>query len=309
MLNPTSRVYSEINMRTEQKKTFERNEEDALHTALNVIANLSKADTTVETVKSVGLSLKDTYYNKFKKDDIIYDASIAPEGTDPAMILNDDALYVNVAKGLPADMTYVEIAGVRKNAANIIKVSIGMSAYIHAPMWKIDDEGVLKVAIPYICAGVDPVKGTTTVTAGGINYEVPVAEPLEKGALEITKAVIQTKTGCAGSIAVRGSEVDVVLGHKGQMAGVVFRANGAEILDTSLPIYVITGTGSVSITYPETCDSEMVTYAFYTFPYANHPVTEEENGQTRDLEKTIAIPGYGSINLTIHGTLLYTPAE
>lgn len=307
MLKPTSLVHVRINEFAAQKREYASNAEDALITMMNVVASLSKEEVTPSTVETASQSMKDTYYNKFKKDDMIYDKSIAPEGHPEDKILKDEAFYISVAKGIPADLSYVSIGGVRRKADETVKLSIGMSAFIKAPLWKVDETGVLKVAIPYLCAAADVETGMSTVVAGGIVYNVPAFTPVEGAKpMVISKAVIENKEGCAGAVTVDGNKVDAAIGHCGQMAGLVLSSNGKAITDTALLVYVLKNDGTASITTPEMCNGENVTYAWYSFPYSNRPVSEEEDGIVSNTVKRLVVPGYGSLEVSIHAEKVYT---
>lgn len=309
MLKPTSLVHARINEFAAQKKEYKANAEDALITMMNVVASLSKEEVTPSTVETATQSMKETYYNKFKKGDMIYDKSIAPEGHPEEKILKDEAFYISIAKGLPVDLGYVSIGGVRRKVDETVKLSIGMSAFIKAPLWKVDETGVLKVAMPYLCAAADVATGMSTVVAGGIVYNVPAFTPVEGAKpMVISKAVIEEKAGCAGAVEVDGDKVYATIGHCGQMAGLVLSSNGAAITDTELLVYVLKEDGTASITTPEMCNGESVSYAWYSFPYSNRPVSEEEDGAFSTVSKRLVVPGYGNLDVTFQARKVYTPA-
>lgn len=302
MLKPTSLTNVRINAAAEQKKEFAANAEDAMFTMMTVVSNLSKEEQTPETVKAIADSMQETYYNKFSNKDIIYDTSIAPEGTDEQYILKDESMFIDVAKGLPENLTYVDIAGVRRKLGEVCKISVGMNAFVHTPMWKIVD-GVLKVATPWMYAGADPETGIINVVAGGITYPVQVMEPVDVSKrLKIVSADVGTKEGCVGKISFEGDSIDLVLGHHGQAGGVILAAGDTQIVDTAQQIFIIQETGNASIVTPENLNGNVVTYMFYPFPYENRPVEESESGAHRTNTRHLVIPGYGAITLTIHAT-------
>lgn len=307
MLNPSSLTYARINAVAEQKKNFAANAEDALLTMMTVVSNLSKEEQTPETVKTVADSMQETYYNKFKNKDVIYDASIAPEGTEEQYIVKDDSMFITVANGLPEDLTYVDIAGVRRKLGEVCKISVGMNAFVHTPMWKIVD-GVLKIATPWMYAGADPETGIVSVVAGGITYPVQVMEPVDASKrLKIVSADVGKKEGCVGEISFEGDTIDIVLGHHGQAGGVVLAAGDTQIVDTAQQIFIIQETGNASIVTPEKLNGKVVSYMFYPFPYENRPVEEEESGAHRTNTRHLVIPGYGAITLTINATQIAGP--
>lgn len=307
MLKPTSLTNVRINAAAEQKKEFAANAEDAMFTMMTVVSNLSKEEQTPETVKAIADSMQETYYNKFTNKDIIYDASIAPEGTDEQYILKDESMFIDVAKGLPGDLTYVDISGVRRKANQICRISVGMNAFVHTPMWKIVD-GVLKVATPWMYAGADPDTGITNVVAGGITYSVNVFKPAEDAKkLKVASVSVDKKEGCIGEVSFDGTKIDVKLGHHGQAIMIVLNAGDTAITDTSQQIFTLYENGNVSITTPERFGGVDATYVVYLFPYENRPVTEEESGDHRTSILRLVIPGYGAITLECNATQIAGP--
>lgn len=300
-LKPTSLVNSRIISWSEQKKAYDNDAKDALYTMMSVVSSLTKEEVTAETVKTTSETMKTTYYNKFQNKDVIYDASIAPEGTDEQYILNDDAFYITVASKLP-NVEYLEISGTKIEAGEISKISIGMNAFIHAPLWKVD-EGKLKVAIPFLCAAADPITGLAEVIAGGIRYVVPVMEPVEsEKALVMSSYWVGKIENYTAEINVDGNTIYLRLGHHGQPAGIVLKSGETEITDESILVYLIDDTNRVSIVTPETLLGNKATYAFYSFPYENRAVQPEENGDHRVRTVTLVIPGYGKFEVTIDAT-------
>lgn len=300
-LKPTSLVNARIKCWAEQKKKVAANAEDALFTMIAAVANLTKEEVTAETVTTTSETMKTTYYNQYSNKDVIYDSSIAPEGTEERYILDDDAFYISVANSLP-EVEYVEIGGVNRKAGVISKISVGMNAFVHAPLWKIVD-GVLKVAIPFLCAAADPTTGIADVTAGGITYEVPVMDPIEESkALSISKAWVGKIENYTAEYVLEGNTIYTRLGHHGQPAGILLSCNGTELTDTSMLIYILDSNDNVSIVTPQTVLGNQATYVFYSFPYENRAVEPEEDGDHRVVTKNLVIPGYGKFSLTIDAT-------
>ena len=188
-------------------------------------------------------------------------------------------------------------------------MSIGNSAFIKAPLWKIDtDNGVLKVAVPYLCASADTSSGLCKVIVGGLVYEVPTFEQLDGNPALIMSAITTEKReGCVGAIEKSGSRIDVAIGHGAQLSGLVLRtASGIDITDPSIPIYIIKDNGQVSMTTPEKCNGLDVTYAWYSIPYKNAPVDESADGKVVETKRHIVVPGYGAIEISIRATTVYT---
>lgn len=309
MLNPTSLVYARINAWSEQQKLYKENGDQGLVTALSMMADITKADTTVDDVKATAAATKSTFYNKFKNGDVIYDKSNAPEGTPESNILDEATFYTEVATHLNPGLEYVEIGNpgsgyLKKKAGQILKVSIGMNAWIQAPLWKVREDGTLLVATPALCSGADIVSGLATVIVGGIVYTIPVMDPVEKSNLQIKEAWVQTIGNCTGSIEVTGSNIALMLTHQGQAAGVIFESNG-EAIPTDTPIYIM-NEGYVSLSTIETFAGHANSYVWYTIPYKNTPVTAEQNGNVVERIKRIVIPGYGVFDLKITA-ILHTP--
>lgn len=303
-LKPTSLVNARIRCWAEQKKALANNAEDALYTMMAVVANMTKKEVTPEAVTTLSETVNTTFYNQFSNKDIIYDASIAPEGTEEGFILDDTKFYIDVAENLP-EVDYVKIGDAEKKAGKITKVSIGMNAWIYAPMWKVVD-GVLKVALPFLCGAADPTTGIAEVTAGGITYEVPVMEPIEAGAaLTITDMWCGEIDGHTAEISRDGNTIYTRLGHHGQPAGIVLSSKGTPIVDTSIMIYILDSNDNVSIVKPQTVMGHESTYVFYSFPYENRAVAPEEDGDNRVVTKNLVIPGYGSFSVTIDATQVY----
>ena len=300
-LKPTSLVNARIKCWAEQKKKLAKNGEDALFTMMAAVANMTKEEVTAETVKTTADTMKTTYYNQYKNKDVIYDSTIAPEGTEEQYILKDETFYITVANNLP-DVEYVEIGGVNRKAGKIAKISVGMNAFIHAPLWKIVD-GALMVAIPFMCAAADPITGIAEVTAGGLTYEVPVMDPIEDG-----KGLVISNMWCGkidnytAEITREGNTIYTRLGHHGQPAGIVLKSGDTEILDESIMIFITDSNDNVSIVTPESLLGNKATYAFYSFPYENRAVTPEEDGDHRVVTKNLVIPGYGKFSVTIDAT-------
>lgn len=307
MLKPTSLTNVRINEMVKQKKEFNENADDALFTMMSVISNLSKEEQTPESIKVVADAMQETYYNKFSSNDIIYDATVAPEGTDPKYILTDDSMFINVANGLPSDLTYVDIAGVRRSFDQICKISIGYNAFVHTPMWKIVD-GVLKVAAPWMYAGADSETGVVDVIAGGIKYSVNVFDPVDGSKkLSVASVTVEQKEGCVGEASFEGTKINVRLGHHGQAVMVVLNAGDTPITDVSQQIFTLHDNGNVSIVTPESYAGVDATYVIYLFPYENRPVTEDENGDHRTNVLRLVIPGHGSIVLEFNATQIAGP--
>lgn len=308
MLKPTSLTNVRINAAAEQKKEFAANAEDAMITMMTVVSNLSKEEQTPETVKAIADSMQETYYNKFNNKDNIYDASIAPEGTDEQYILKDESMFIDVAKGLPENLSYVDIAGVRRKAAQICKISIGKNAFVHTPMWKIVD-GTLKVAAPWLYAGADSDTGIVNVVAGGITYPVNVFKPAEDASkkLKVASVSVEKKEGCVGEVSFNGTKIDAKLGHHGQAIMIVLNAGDTAITDTAQQIFSLYSNGNVSITTPERFGGVDATYVVYLFPYENRPVSEEESGEHKTVVHRLVIPGYGAITLECNATQIAGP--
>lgn len=308
MLKPTSLTNVRINAAVEQRKQFDANAEDAMFTMMTVVSNLSKEEQTPESVKAIADSMQETYYNKFSNKDIIYDASIAPEGTDDQYILKDESMFIDVAKGLPENLTYVDIAGVRRKATQVCKISVGMNAFVHTPMWKIVD-GVLKVATPWMYAGADPDTGIVDVVAGGITYPVNVFKPAEDPSkkLKVASVSVEKKEGCVGEVSFNGTKINARLGHHGQAIMIVLNAGDTAITDTSQQIFTLHDNGNVSIVTPERFAGVDATYVVYLFPYENRPVKEEESGDQRNSVLRLVIPGYGAITLECNATQIAGP--
>lgn len=307
MLKPSSLSNVRINVGNEQAKTAEFNTEDAVFTMSKIIANLSKADVTTDTVKTASTAMSDTYYNKFANK-TVYEKSIAPENTPEDQILKDESFYVTVAKGIPEDLTYVQIEDVRKAKTDTLKVSIGNNGFIVAPMWKVDEDKNLLVAVALICALADIKTGITSVTVGGVTYEVPAIEATEDPKpLKITDAVINPVAGSVSSVTFTANSATAALDRFNQAIGVVISAGDEAITDTNLMLFVYNELNQTfSMTPPETWGGKACTYVRYMFPYANRKVDSAEAGQIRKTATKIVIPGYGVVEFTLTATSIYT---
>lgn len=307
MLKPSSLTNVRINVGNEQAKTAKKNAEDAIFTAAQIVANLSKADVTTESVKTASTAMSDKYYNKFANKSV-YEKSLAPEGTDEANILDDASFYITIAKGIPADLSYVQIGDVRKEKKDKLKVSIGNNGFIIAPMWKVDEENNLMVATALICALADVKTGVTDVTVGGITYSIPAIEVTsEPKPLKITNAVINKKEGSKSAVTFTADSATASLDRFDQAIGVTISAGDEAITDTTKMLFVYSEQNQVfAMTPPETWDGVACTYVRYMFPYASRKVDSAEAGQTRTITTKIVIPGYGVAEFTLTATSIYT---
>ena len=307
MLKPSSLTNVRINVGNEQAKTAKKNAEDAIFTAAQIVANLSKADVTTESVKTASTAMSDKYYNKFANKSV-YEKSLAPEGTDEANILDDASFYLTIAKGIPADLSYVQIGDVRKEKKDTLKVSIGNNGFIIAPMWKVDEENNLMVATALICALADVKTGITEVTVGGITYSIPAIEVTgEPKPLKITNAVINKKEGSKSAVTFTADSATASLDRFDQAIGVVISAGEEAITDTSKMLFVYNELNQTfAMTPPETWDGVACTYVRYMFPYVARKVDSAEAGQTRTATTKIVIPGYGLAEFTLTATSIYT---
>ena len=307
MLKPSSLTNVRINVGNEQAKTAKKNAEDAIFTAAQIVANLSKADVTTESVKTASTAMSDKYYNKFANKSV-YEKSLAPKGTDEANILDDASFYLTIAKGIPADLSYVQIGDVRKEKKDTLKVSIGNNGFIIAPMWKVDEENNLMVATALICALADVKTGITEVTVGGITYSIPAIEVTgEPKPLKITNAVINKKEGSKSAVTFTADSATASLDRFDQAIGVVISAGEEVITDTSKMLFVYNELNQTfAMTPPETWDGVACTYVRYMFPYAARKVDSAEAGQTRTTTTKIVIPGYGLAEFTLTATSIYT---
>jgi len=307
MLKPSSLTNVRINAGNEQAKTVAKNAEDAVFTMAQIVANLSKEDVTTETVKTAAKTTSDTYYNKFNNK-TVYEKSIAPEGTPEDQILKDDAFYLKVAKGIPEDLTYVQIGDVRKEKTDTLKISVGNNGFVTAPMWKVDEDKNLLVATILICTFADPATGNTEVTVGGVTYTVPAIEKVEEmKTLTITKAVVNTHDGSKSTASVSGDTVTAALDRFDQSIGIQISAGDEVITDTSLTLYRYDEQNQTfGMTPPESCAGEACTYTRYMFPWAARKVDSAEAGQTREAQIQLVIPGYGVAKFKIVATTIYT---
>lgn len=307
MLKPSSLTNVRINVGNEQAKTAKKNAEDAIFTAAQIVANLSKADVTTESVKTASTAMSDKYYNKFANKSV-YEKSLAPEGTDEANILDDASFYITIAKGIPADLSYVQIGDVRKEKKDTLKVSIGNNGFIIAPMWKVDEENNLMVATALICALADVKTGITEVTVGGITYSIPAIEVTgDPKPLKITNAVINKKEGSKSAVTFTADSATASLDRFDQAIGVVISAGEEAIIDTSKMLFVYNEQNQTfAMTPPETWDGVACTYVRYMFPYVARKVDSAEAGQTRTVTTKIVIPGYGLAEFTLTATSIYT---
>ena len=307
MLKPSSLTNVRINVGNEQAKTAKKNAEDAIFTAAQIVANLSKADVTTESVKTASTAMSDKYYNKFANKSV-YEKSLAPEGTDEANILDDASFYITIAKGIPADLSYVQIGDVRKEKKDTLKVSIGNNGFIIAPMWKVDEENNLMVATALICALADVKTGITEVTVGGITYSIPAIEVTgDPKPLKITNAVINKKEGSKSAVTFTADSATASLDRFDQAIGVVISAGEEAITDTSKMLFVYNEQNQTfAMTPPETWDGVACTYVRYMFPYVARKVDSAEAGQTRTVTTKIVIPGYGLAEFTLTATSIYT---
>ena len=307
MLKPSSLTNVRINVGNEQAKTAKKNAEDAIFTAAQIVANLSKADVTTESVKTASTAMSDKYYNKFANKSV-YEKSLAPEGTDEANILDDASFYITIAKGIPADLSYVQIGDVRKEKKDKLKVSIGNNGFIIAPMWKVDEENNLMVATALICALADVKTGVTDVTVGGITYSITAIEVTgEPKPLKITTAVINKKEGSKSAVTFTADSATASLDRFDQAIGVTISAGDEAITDTSKMLFVYSEQNQTfAMTPPETWDGVGCTYVRYMFPYAARKVDSAEAGQTRTITTKIVIPGYGVAEFTLTATSIYT---
>lgn len=307
MLKPSSLTNVRINVGNEQAKTAKKNAEDAIFTAAQIVANLSKADVTTESVKTASTAMSDKYYNKFANKSV-YEKSLAPEGTDEANILDDASFYITIAKGIPADLSYVQIGDVRKEKKDKLKVSIGNNGFIIAPMWKVDEENNLMVATALICALADVKTGVTDVTVGGITYSIPAIEVTgDPKPLKITNAVINKKEGSKSTVTFTADSATASLDRFDQAIGVTISAGDKAITDTTKMLFVYSEQNQTfAMTPPETWDGVACTYVRYMFPYAARKVDSAEAGQTRTTTTKIVIPGYGVAEFTLTATSIYT---
>ena len=119
MLKPSSLVNVRINVAGQQNLDYKRNAEDAAYTAAAIVANLSKEDVTAETVKQAGEAMSTKYYNNFANK-TVYEKSVAPKDTPEDQILEDASFYTAVAKGFPAEISYVQIGEFKKAATDTV---------------------------------------------------------------------------------------------------------------------------------------------------------------------------------------------
>ena len=307
MLKPSSLTNVRINVGNEQAKSVEKNTEDAVFTMSQIVANLSKEDVTTETVKAAAQTTSDTYYNKFNNKNI-YERSIAPEGTPEDQILKDESFYLKVAKGIPADLPYVQIGDVKKSNTDTLKVSVGNNGFVTAPMWKVDDDKNLQIGTVLICTFADPTTGNTDVTAGGVTYSIPAIEKVDNPKpLKITKVAVNTHEGSKSTATFSGDTVTAALDRFDQSIGIQISAGEDPIVDTSLTLYRYDENNQTfGMTPPGTCAGETYTYTRYMFPWAARKVDSAEAGQTREAQIQLVIPGYGVAKFKIVATTIYT---
>ena len=273
-------------------------------TIAHVASKLTAKEVTKESVSEVATKFSTTFYNKFANKDKIYCRDFAPDGAEK--FADDENIYVDIAEAQPDDYDYVKIGdhayedmksfSVESASGRFREISIGKNAYLYINVWKVVN-GVLKVAVPYLYAGMDPSTGICKVeTAGGLTYDVQVADPVE-GKLSIKSAVVTPKEGYASDCVVTGNVIDATLGHYSQALAVTLNDGSADITDPSTVIYRIDAYGNMGFTVPETISGVSCTYAKYLFPWANEAVSEEAKAHT---SVTLMVPAKGVISFEIN---------
>lgn len=307
MLKPSSLVNVRINVAGQQNLDYKRNAEDAAYTAAAIVANLSKEDVTAESVKQAGEAMSTKYYNNFANK-TVYEKSVAPKDTPEDQILEDASFYTAIAKGFPAEISYVQIGEFKKAATDTVKVSVGNNGFIVAPMWKISEDNKLMVATCFLMALADEKTGRVDVSAGGITYSVPAMDPIEDAkVLKITDAVINPIAGSNSTVSFDAASASAVLDRFDQAIGVVVSAGDEALTDTSTTLFVYNeASHSVAITPPETWGGKACTYVRYMYKYANRKVDANEAGNEKHDTMSIIIPGKGKVRFTLHAVTMYT---
>lgn len=274
----------------------------ATQTASQIVAKTVEAETSAEATTTLQNTFISTFYNKYKNGDKLYSKDVAPEGTEEGMIVDDANVYVTVATKQPASIDEVIVAGhaYKKMDTNDWKdpdsryknISIGMNAFLYLNVWKIDEEGNLMVAVPYIFAGTDYTTGVCKVMAGGLTYDVNVCEPLtEENVIALKSAEVTAKSGYPNECKVVGDKIEYTIGYASQALLLTFTAGGTDLTGDDVVFYRLDTTNfTVAINKPSTTGGKKVSYVRYSIPYADAPVSE-----ARDVTNNIVIvdPAHG----------------
>lgn len=267
----------------------ERNDEKAIsiyRVAQNAIINYSKTaiDLTQgeNNIATKSANFNSTYYNKVAEQTIT--------------TVDEDTYYVDLGTYTgKANPTELYIEGHKYGKDEISVLSVGNNSKIKVPVWKINAEGNVLIALPWLCAEALP-SSETTVVVGGQTLSVTLYDSEVDGTLTLTDAgKFATKEGEVHNVSITGeNEVTIERSYKTEGVKVTFSKNNTPILDEAEYVYRMDNKDrmKMAITHPE----DGATYAVFLNPYKKASVTKEI---TNTYSYKIAIPGKGVTGINL----------
>lgn len=232
------------------------------------------------TIEEKSNNLISTYYNKYKKDDVLTE-------------VNDDVYYITLGEYVGEKNPSELKIGETTYDTNAKSLSIGNKAYINVPVWKIKDGKVL-VALTWLSADALPNKAKK-VSVGGQTFDVTVYDTSVAGnTITISGAGgVYGPAGYAHKTTIDGNVIDFKYTHAATALGVKLKVGNEEITNESQVIFRKASDNTMGLTTPEAG----YTYVAY-FEWENAAISEAKDYK-RDYK--IAIPGKGVISLTLNG--------
>lgn len=254
-------------------------------------------------VTTKGNALIAKYYNKFNVG-----------GSSAKWILPGEADFDN-------DNFYVEVGEYKDAVPEEIKLnnntynneskpfSIGCSAYLYAPVWKVENQK-LYVATAWLLA--ESLPGTKTdIVIGSKTFSVNVFDSsVEKNKMKLESVyALSTLPNEVNEAEIAGENViNVKSSHGNHILGMVISNNGKNILNTDTSsindvVFRLDSSGNMGFTKPETIEGKDLTYAVYLESYGKDFVDGNSEASTKVYK--LGIPGQGTINITVNFTPVY----
>ena len=222
-----------------------------------------------------------TYYNKYSKK------------TLGESDIDDSIYYVNLGKYTGSENPTELTIGNNTYNKDSKYISIGNSAFIMVPVWKIKDNNVL-VALPWLATDSLPV-GETEIKVGGQTIKIIAYTNIENKKLTLKSVgAANTVNNHTNEITITNeNEITYNTGYGTHLGGINIADNEGNIItDSAILIFRKDANGNVGITKPD----DGFSYSFYPFAYENKTYDTPES---KTLNYKLAFIGKGVIELTI----------
>lgn len=215
--------------------------------------------------------------------------------------VDEDIYYINLGKytGVEETPTKLTINGTEYGTENA-SLSIGNNNFIQLPVWKINDEGNVLVALTWLCAEALPTEATDVVISGQTIHVTLYDSDVTGNTLTLASAgKFGTKAGYTHDVTLNGETNTVTMkrGYGTMGLGITLKY-GDELITTSnyanQVIFRMNVNDKMSMGLVTT-ENTQFTYAMYP-KYMNGVITE---ATTRNFAYKLALPGKGVITVNL----------